>query len=273
MSTSTAKFNSKLTSVFFAIEKTGIKINSTKFFKYFELTDEKYSLQDSKIYTKYNLYTTTGRPSNSFNNVNFAALNKEDGCRNAFVPENDKFIEIDISAYHPTLAGQIVGFDFKDETPYQYFAREANIPIEEAKILMFKQLYGGIYKEYQHIEFFRLIASYVENLWNTFNKNGFVECDISGYKFTKDLKDMNPQKLFNYMLQNLETSTNVLILWDILKLLKGKQTKIVLYTYDSILLDYCKEDGILDDIKQTFFKRHLKVKLTKGSTYGSMMGI
>ena len=35
------------------------------------------------------------------------------------------------------------------------------------------------------------------------------------------------------LLQNLETSTNVCILWDILKLLRGKKTKLVLYTYDA----------------------------------------
>ena len=36
-------------------------------------------------YTEYNLYTSTGRPSNKFGGVNFAALNKEDGSRNSFV--------------------------------------------------------------------------------------------------------------------------------------------------------------------------------------------
>ena len=54
---------------------------------------------------------------------------------------------------------------------------------------------------------------------------------------------MNPQKLFNYVLQNLETSTNVLILWDIFCLLKGKKTKLVLYTYDSFLLDVAEDEG------------------------------
>jgi hypothetical protein len=30
---------------------------------------------------------------------------------------------------------------------------------------------------------------------------------------------------------------NVVILWEILKLLRGKNTKLVLYVYDSFLLD------------------------------------
>ena len=36
-------------------------------------------------YTKYNLWTKTGRPSNSFNGINYAALNKEDGSRKKYI--------------------------------------------------------------------------------------------------------------------------------------------------------------------------------------------
>ena len=67
------------------------------------------------------------------------------------------------------------------------------------------------------------------------------------------LENMNPQKLFNYTLQNLETSTNILILWDILRILRGCKTKLVLYTYDSFLLDLDeKEDLVLQNIRSVF---------------------
>ena len=158
------KFYNKLINVFFAIEKNGIKINEQIFNKHFELSHEKYSISDSTIYTQYNLYTTTGRPSNSFNGINFAALAKDNGCREAFIPKNDIFVEIDITAYHPTLAAQLIGFDFKDETPYQYLAREAGVELSEAKTLMFRQLYGGIYKEYQYIDFLQSIQEYTKSL-------------------------------------------------------------------------------------------------------------
>jgi len=266
-----SKFYNKLTSVFFYIEKNGLRINKKTFDKYFDIPHENFSIQDNTIYTKYNLYTTTGRPSNSFNSINFAALAKDNGCRESFIPKNDCFIEIDISAYHPTLAAQLIGYDFGNETPYQYFAREADIDITEAKILMFRQLYGGIYKEYTHIEYFELIQEHVNKLWKTFTIDKHIECPISGHKFTSELKDINPQKLFNYTLQNLETSTNVIILWDVIKLLKGKSTQIVLYTYDSILIDYNEDDNVLEDIKQVFKKHNLKIKLTQGYNYGKML--
>ena len=68
----------------------------------------------------------------------------------------------------------------------------------------------------------------------------------------------------------METSTNVCIVWDIIKLLKNKKTKIVLYTYDSILLDYYNDDNILEQIKEVFKKYKLKIKLTKGDNYDKM---
>ena len=43
---------------------------------------------------------------------------------------------------------------------------------------------------------------------------------------------MHPQKLMNYVMQSLETSRNILILKEVLRYLKDKKSKIVLYTYD-----------------------------------------
>ena len=40
---------------------------------------------------------------------------------------------------------------------------------------------------------------------------------------------MNPQKLFNYMLQNLETSMNVRILWDMFRILRNKKEVGIIY--------------------------------------------
>jgi hypothetical protein len=79
---------------------------------------------------------------------------------------------------------------------------------------------------------------------------------------------MNPQKLFNYLLQNLETSTNVCILWDVLTLLRGKKTKLVLYTYDSFLFDWDEEEvDIIDNIKDIFKNYKFNIKTKQGYDY------
>ena len=53
-------------------------------------------------------------------------------------------------------------------------------------------------------------------------------------------------------MQSLETSRNILILKNVLRYLQDKKSKAVLYTYDSILFDFSKEDGkeLLTDLEE-----------------------
>ena len=256
-------YNSRVPLVFNSIERNGLRVNRELFKEHFN--------QDwgDKVYTQYNYRTTTTRPSNRFGGVNFAALNKENGTRKTFIPENDRLVEIDISAYHPTLASSLIHYNFSDDDIHRSFARLYNVDYKKAKELTFKQLYGGVFKQYQHLEFFQKIQAYINEIWSQFQNEGFIECPISKYRFERDkLDNMNPQKLFNYLLQNLETATNVCILWEIIKILKNKKTKLILYTYDAFLLDVHK--GEKEEIKLILdvFKKHkLKVKIKHGSNY------
>lgn len=260
-------YNNKSTIAFFGIEKNGININETVFNQHFPQINPLYSIRDNKIYTNYNLFTTTRRPSNTFNGLNFAALNKESGARKSFIPTG-KFIEYDISAYHPNLAARLVSFDFEGQDVHQIFADMYGTSYKEAKELTFKQLYGGVFKEYKHLEFFQKIKKFIDNNWNEFNNIGEIIVPISGYGFKKsELENMNPQKLFNYILQNLETSMNVCILTALNKLLKGKNTKLVLYTYDSFLLDYDESENLLKDIEDIFKSKKLQIKIKHGTSY------
>ena len=98
---------------------------------------------------------------------------------------------------------------------------------------------------------------------------GVIQKILSTAKFEKNkLDNMNPQKLFNYLLQNLETSNNVRILWEITKLLRGKKTKLVLYTYDSFLFDLDNnEKTIMEDVLKIFEKYNFKTKIKHGTSY------
>ena len=256
-------YNNKSSVVFNAIERSGIRVNKSKFESHFHAIDEEY------IYTQYNFKTLTGRPSNKFKGVNYAALNKENNSRESFIPRNDIFVEFDIGAYHPTLLSKLVGFDFGNEDIHTAFAKMYGVDYKKAKELTFKQLYGGVFDQYKHLEFFKKVQVYTDNLWKDFVEKGWVECPIAKHRFEKEkLGEMKPQKLLNYLLQNLETSMNVHILWDIIKLLRNKKTKIVLYTYDSFLFDVDKEEeDVLGEIKELFSKHKLQIKTCYGSNY------
>ena len=261
-------YNNKVVLAFFGIEKNGIKIDKNEFDKHYEPNQEFYSIQGNRIYTCYNLATTTRRPSNSFNGINFAALNKDNGARRSFRSSHG-FVEFDISAYHPHLVSRMVSYDFGDRDIHQTFAELYQTSYQEAKEITFKQLYGGVFKEYAHLEFFQKVDQFVKQNWETFNSTGQITAPISGYVFKKDkLENMNPQKLFNYMLQNMESALNTFILMDIHKLLRGKKTKIVLYTYDSFLFDIGEgEEDIEIEIKNIFEKYKLTTKIKRGYDY------
>ena len=255
-------FNSRVSVVFNAIERSGIRIHNETFSGYFHAVDGEY------VNTQFNLKTTTTRPSNKFNNVNYAALNKENGCRKSFIPRNNRFVEIDISAYHPSLSARLINYDFAGVDIHSHFASLYGVDYKKSKELTFKQLYGGVFKNYKHLEFFQKIEKYVGELWDKFQSDGYVECKVSGYRYEKEkLDNMNPQKLFNYILQNLETSTNVLILWDILCILREYKTQLVLYTYDSFLLDVDDDEDVLWKIREVFIKYQLNIKEIEGYDY------
>ena len=256
-------FNTKACLVYNKLEQSGIRIDREKFSSYFYPTDKEY------VYTQYNLNTLTTRPSNKFKGVNYAALNKDNGSRQCFIPRNDFLFELDISAYHPTLLAKLVDYDFGDEDIHSAFATMYGVDYKKAKELTFKQLYGGVFNQYKDLEFFKKVQAYTDDLWDTFQHKGSIECPISKHIYKKDdLQDMKPQKLLNYVLQNLETATNVCILWEMLKLLRGKNTKLVLYTYDSFLLDLDEDEKeVIKEILKIFKNKKLQVKHSYGKTY------
>ncbi len=75
--------NSTITDNLRILEHNGLKVDVELFNRHFE--NKTIKDKDGYVYTQYNLYTATGRPSNRFGNVNYSALNKENGCRSSFI--------------------------------------------------------------------------------------------------------------------------------------------------------------------------------------------
>jgi hypothetical protein len=92
---------------------------------------------------------------------------------------------------------------------------------------------------------------------------------VNNIFYLDKIENPNPTKIFNYIIQSCETSTNVKILLNILDYLKDKQTKLVLYTYDAVLFDYSESDGaeLLQEIKKIM---KYPVKTKKGINYKAM---
>jgi hypothetical protein len=262
--------NGPLTRVFHEIESQGIKVDKQCFIDCYgnDLRYPEFNLAKGKIYSQYNLYTTTGRPSNTYNSINFAALNKNNGERMCYRPTNDKFIEFDIQGYHPRLIGDMIDFNFGDRNTYEMLGESLGVTQQEAKELTFKQLYGGVWAEYKDQPFFKDIVTLTDGIWDEYQYGG--QYATQNRVFVRD-EEMTPSKLLNYVIQSAETSTNVMLLDGILRLLRGRKTKLVLYTYDAFLFDFANEDKeLLTEIKDII---HYPINIKQGNTYHGLTKI
>lgn len=225
-------------------------------------------------YCEYNPYSLTGRPSNHFNQVNYAALNKEDGSRKRFVSrylDEGCLLEVDLSGFHLYLLYMIGGLEFPQDVYLElskYYPPEVN-----PKDYTFKQIYGGIHKELLDIEPFSSIHAIAQSIHAKFEA-GTLTTLLFNRPVNKDLiEGSNQTKIFNYMLQNLETEFNSLLITELLQGLREAKTKLVLYTYDSFLFDVhlSENDLLVELIKNTFKEIPYKVKV--GRNYQEMKSI
>jgi len=268
-------FDKILLPVLYKLEKNALKFNA-KFDEYFEPKNKKFSIKDDHIYGWYNPYTTTGRPVNNFNGINFVGLKHDNGERDSFEPDNDFFVEMDYDGYHPRLIGDIVDYQFegnvhntlaeiyfktKEITPQQY---------KESKTLTFKQIYGGIDKANLHHPFFSKTQQFIDIIWEAFNKNGYI--DVGSYRIKKDdHPKIHSQKLFNYYIQATETETNIRKIQVIQDYLKDKKTRLVLYIYDAFIFDIAKSDGKKTLLElQTILSEKFPIKIKTGEHYGAL---
>ena len=256
------------------VEDCGIRVDMSCFNKRYEFQHSQYSLIGNTVYSWYNLYNLTGRPTNSFNGVNFLAIPKEKKFRECFVPSNDFLVEFDFDAYHLRLISQLTGFELPKESMHvylgkQYFGVEelTEEQYKESKTITFKQLYGGVEDQYSHVDFFRSMTEYTEKQWKLYREQKALTLPTG--RILRQVVGMSKLKLFNYIVQNLETKENTRKIVAVNKLLEGKRTKLILITYDSFLFDFSQQDGkpLLKEIKSTLEAGGTPVKLKHGTSY------
>ena len=190
----------------------------------------------------------------------------------------------DYNAFHPRLISNLANYPIGvDINPYEYLAKYyfgKDSPDEEdvavSKGLTFHQLYGGIDERWMYIPYFKKVQQYIDHRWKFFKDNGYIYTPLFDRKIKHcHIEDPSPNKLFNYILQAYETEVAVDTLKNILDYLNCKKTKPVLYTYDSILFDAHKEDGMntIRDLKKIMEGTKFKVKIYVGKSYADMKKI
>jgi hypothetical protein len=233
--------------------------------------------KDSLEMTHYNFLTSTSRPSNAFNGINYAALKKGDDTRSRFISrfEGGKLFSFDYDGYHIRLIGGLIGEPIPtDISAHNWLGQQYGVPMEQAKPITFRQLYGGVQDEYKHIPFYESVSILIDKLWDEYLFQFGVKTPIFK-RLIRKLPEMNKNKLFNYILQALETERNILIINKLSKELKGYKSVPVLYTYDSILFDVSEDeiDTYPKKVKEIMEWGEYPVKVEVGDDYKNMFTI
>ena len=236
---------------------------------------------DEMVYSEYNLYTSTGRPSNRFGGINFAALNKKDESRKPYTSrfQDGILVEFDYDAYHLRLIGHILDYKFPEGSVHEHMSEfYGDVDYETSKSTSFQYLYGRIPQEVIDTNpFFSRVNDYINEIWGEFKREDFIKSNIYNKRiYKKNLSAMNRNKLFNYMIQLLETENNMKVMSELIPFLKGKQSKLILYSYDSFLFDFKLTDGLdfLKSVKQILEQGGVfPTKSSRGLNYHEMEDI
>jgi hypothetical protein len=238
--------NNTMLPVLSKVEEIGIHVVKEKFIDRWSAAQK--HVKGDKVYTEYNPYTATSRPSNRHGGVNYGALNKKDGTREMFVPKpNHIFLQLDYDAYHVRIIADMIGYDGIPKTSgHQWLADQYGCGYAESKGITFQILYGGVTDDVRDIPFFDETDKYIQKMYIEAKKVGYVTTG-KGRKIMLDtIEKHNAQKVFNYLLQATETELNI----EVIKLLhKGGIDSMLLYTYDSFLFEYPENVGTDTAIK------------------------
>jgi hypothetical protein len=274
------KFNKLIIEPLTEVERHGLAIDRNAYWEHFGDTFH----TSDRVYTQYNFYTSTGRPSNRFGGINYAALNKEDGSRKAFVSRfgsSGKLVLMDYSTFHPRIISLLTDYPIPTSVDiYEYLAKlYFNKPvidegdIADAKQITFRQFFGGVEEKYQHIKYLSHMKDFIDSNWRHFNEHGYVETPIFKRRITdKHVQQPKPATVFNYIMQAVEGEISIPVLGDLNKFLANKKTQAVLYTYDSILFDYCLDDGLdLGEVRELMsIEGKFPTKVYVGDNYQDM---
>jgi DNA polymerase I-like protein with 3'-5' exonuclease and polymerase domains len=172
------------------------------------------------------------------------------------------------------LIAKLIGYDFpKGVTAHQHLADLYGTDYETAKKITFTYLYGGLDDNARQIPFFKKVEEYIRGVYQKFVISGRLTTPL--YKreihFSK-IEGATEQKVFNYMLQALETEVNYMKIDKVLDWISDKKSKMILYTYDAFVFDVHpnEREEILSVIKSMMEEGGFPVKIEEGINYDNL---
>ena len=249
------------------IERKGVRVDRKKFIDRWPHNGKQ--LKGDIVFTEYNPYTITSRPSNRHGGINFGALNKSDGSRDVFIPRNGKmFLQFDYDAYHVRIIGKLIKYDLPETSVHQWLADQYGCEYGESKARTFRILYGGVTDEDRKIPFFDKVDKFIKKMHQQSIRNGYIKTPKGRKIPTGWIEKPTAQKYFNYILQATETEFNV----EVMSKLKKLQLPLpILYSYDAFLYEFDEtEIETIKLIKSVLESYGFPVRADWGNHYGEV---
>lgn len=228
--------------------------------------------ENNKRYSRYNLFTSTGRPSNARDKINYAAI--ED--RQAFMGrsrygQDGMYVTFDFKSYHLYLASHLIHqYGISDENVlcntksdiYEMLKKSKSESRSDVKRRVFKRLYNtdiGGAKSGSFIHYIDELKMYVYNDMYMDSTPHHIKTPVHG-RIIKNIPNPNIGKVFNYFMQAYETEVSMkkihTLLFDYFpktrsfRKLSGQFVTPILYTYDSITVDTTAHEKTINNIKK-----------------------
>jgi hypothetical protein len=253
------------------MEKMGIPVDGEKFLD--KWPSHKHLLKQTRtgirVYSEYNPYTVTSRPTNRHSGINWGALNKEDGTRQIIKAGDGKELYmLDYDAFHPRLIGKLLNIPLPTASVHQTFADEWGIPYADAKSRVFRILYGGVRDEDTGIPFFKAVRDALEMWGDVWTRRGYIQTAAGRIIRNEWIPEWTPIKGFNYLLQAVETEFNMQTLS---RIMDEKLPIPIMYSYDSFMWELDAGDTVTaHNLRKIVDGLGIPTKASWGMTYDDL---
>jgi len=261
----------KMIPILSEIERMGIPVDVKKFSDRWPNNTHllNHSETGTRVYTEYNPYTITSRPTNRHSGINWGALNKEDGTREVIRADAGKeLFMLDYDAFHLRLIGKLLKIPLPETSIHQMFADQWGIEYNEAKSKTFRILYGGVTEEDRKIPFFKAVDDALLLWGDTWKRRGWIQTAAGRLIYNNWITDWTPIKGFNYLLQATETEFNMQTLS---KISDEKLPLPIMYNYDSFMWELDAGDTIMaHKLRKIIESIGIPAKSYWGKTYNDL---
>jgi len=276
-------FKNSYIKAFSTLEISPITVSKTLLESLYQKQIKTSYIEEKGYYTSYNLYNPSLRPTMSKSSINLLNLPKNNNSRELIISSNGYLFEYDYKGFHLSILCKLLKYElqYKDvytqlyneihKTELQILEKEQH---EEIKNEFFQIMFSEIlYTEHDSM-LLKKVLNFKKYLLEGFEINGFIKSP-----FTKEIyfhESFTTKNIFSIFFRICETELNVKTLLNVQEFLKDKLTNLILYQFDSFVIDWHNEDGkeILKDLKKIIeTEDNYKISISYGKNFNEMKEI